>query len=74
MRVLGDDASFDTAERWLHHKNRGYCSATIILALPKLEMAMGKVEGVCLTCKLLLVSGGKKGGWSNKHAADSIDV
>ena len=28
-RVLGDDGSFDTAEHRLHHKNKGYCSATI---------------------------------------------
>ena len=44
MRKLEGDASFDTVECQLHHKNKGYCSATINLALLELEMAKAKVE------------------------------
>ena len=69
-RVLGPNAGvFDTAERRLYHKNKGYCFATMITTLTVMEKVKVKVEG-----QVDHDNGNAKGKGGKKRAAASIHV
>ena len=69
-RVLGPNANmFDSAERQLYHKNKGYCFATIITALTVMEKVEVKMEG-----RVDFGNGNAKGKGGKKRAAESIHV
>ena len=69
-RVLGPNAGvFDTAERRLYHKNKGYCFATIITTLTVMEKVEVKMEG-----QVDHGNSKAKGKGGKKRAADTNNI
>ena len=63
-RVLGPNTGmFDTAEQWLHHKNKGYCFVTIITNLTVMEKVKVKVEGKVDHANGNAKGKGERSGW-----------